>query len=95
MTLLPLNLIKMSKENETLSEKIDGYDPITQIVVRNDVKEHTQNAQRRLKEEFEKQKKSCKEVWHRDVAFQYLTTLELLEEDINKIFLEEFGRKLI
>ena len=60
-----------------------------------DAKKHIQNAQRRLKDKFEEQKESCKKVWHRNIAFQYLTTLELLEEDINKIFLEEFGEKIL
>ena len=81
----------MKKENKTLNEKIqlmdvergDRYHPMIDV---KDVKDKIQNAQRRLKEEFKVPKA---------VPLEIRAYVMALEEKLNKIFLEEFGDKLI
>ncbi|HUS49528.1 MAG TPA: hypothetical protein VMZ91_05150 [Candidatus Paceibacterota bacterium] len=41
--------MKKTSEEFDLSEKIDGYDPITQIVVRGDVKEFIKRYEEKLR----------------------------------------------
>ena len=85
----------MTKENETLSDKFEDVSEHTEDIIKvKHVKEHTQNAQRRLKEEIKKLEIATAEDTGMDVE-NVLINPDVVREDINKIFLEEFGDKLI
>ena len=77
----------MKKENKTLSEKIvHGEFVENEWLYKKDVKEHTQNAQRRLKEDIE---------FRKQFGQISIAEIEIINESIKEIFLEEFGEKII
>jgi len=79
----------LSKKIYLLSKGKENY-PDADVITRVDVKEKIQNAQRRLKDEV-----LDLSILEENKDLNVSEVVEKAIEEINKIFLEEFGRKLI
>ena len=68
----------------SLSEKIKGYDPMTQLVVTGDVKEFIRKVEKRLKKEIDFPSRGL-----------CVPSLQIIKRIITRVLKEEAGKELL
>ncbi len=86
------------KHKGTLSEKIrlypEGFGTNKKVILKKDVKEKIQNAQKRLKE-ISSETHDCGEGCEGYGSCNVQESLVIRKDDLEKIFQEEFGKELL